>query len=212
LELMYIQSKKRIEWQTEDINMLKIGVLALQGAFKEHIRIIGEMGCEAIEIRKAEQLEGIDGIILPGGESTAIGKLLVDFNIKETLISKIQNGMPVWGTCAGMILLAKELDDDKNAHLKVMDIKVRRNAYGTQLDSFITSAVIAKVSENETPMVFIRAPYIVNTGENVEVIHKIDEHIVAARQNNMLATSFHPELTDDKTFHEYFIKMVEAAR
>ncbi len=187
--------------------MKKIGVLALQGAFNEHIEIIKSLGHHGIEIRKAEQLNNLDGIILPGGESTAMGKLLDDFQIKETLVNKINNGLPVWGTCAGMILLAKELDGNEDAHLKVMDIKVKRNAYGSQLDSFITNEVIEEISEKEIPMVFIRAPYIVDIGEKVHLLHKIDGNIVAVRQGNMLATSFHPELTNDTTFHEYFINM-----
>ncbi|QEK12432.1 pyridoxal 5'-phosphate synthase glutaminase subunit PdxT [Crassaminicella thermophila] len=192
--------------------MKKIGVLALQGAFKEHIKIIQSLGHEAIEIRKAEQLENLDGIILPGGESTAMGKLLNDFQIKEVLVDKINNGLPVWGTCAGMILLAKELDGDEDAHLKVMDIKVRRNAYGSQLDSFVTKEVIKGISEKEIPMVFIRAPYIVDMDEKVDMLHRVDGNIVAARQKNMIATSFHPELTDDTTFHEYFINMIKEVK
>lgn len=187
--------------------MKKIGVLALQGAFNEHIEIIKSLGHEGIEIRKAQQLNNLDGIILPGGESTAMGKLLDDFQIKETLVNKINNGLPVWGTCAGMILLAKELDGDEKAHLKVMDIKVKRNAYGSQLDSFVTNEVIEEISEKEIPMVFIRAPYIVDIDEKVDLLHKVDGNIVAVRQGNMLATSFHPELTNDTTFHEYFINM-----
>ncbi|OPJ55842.1 pyridoxal 5'-phosphate synthase glutaminase subunit PdxT [Alkalithermobacter paradoxus] len=188
--------------------MKKVGILALQGAFREHIQMIKSLGHQAIEIRNVSQLNDIDGIILPGGESTAIGKLLKDFSIAQTLINKINNGLPVWGTCAGMILLAKELDGDENAHLKVMDIKVRRNAYGTQLDSFATTGVVREVSEKEIPMVFIRAPYIVDIDESVDVLYKLDRNIVAARQKNMLVTSFHPELTDDKSFHQYFINMM----
>ncbi|SMB79514.1 pyridoxal phosphate synthase yaaE subunit [Desulfonispora thiosulfatigenes DSM 11270] len=188
--------------------MRNIGVLALQGAFKEHIKIIKSLGHNAIEIRNADQLEGIDGIILPGGESTTMGKLLVDFNMKDILKSKIKNGFPVWGTCAGLILLAKEIEGYEHSHLSVMNIKVKRNAYGRQLDSFITNEKIPKVSEKEIPLVFIRAPYIVETAENVEIIHKLEGNIVAARQDNMLATSFHPELTNNTCFHEYFIKMM----
>lgn len=192
--------------------MKRIGVLALQGAFKEHIKIIELLGHEAIEIRNAKQLYNLDGIILPGGESTTIGKLLEDFKIKEVLVNKINNGLPVWGTCAGMILLAKELDGNEDAHLKVMDIKVRRNAYGTQLDSFVTTGVIEGVSEKEIPMVFIRAPYIVDIDEKVDILHKIDGNIVAARQENILVTSFHPELTDNTIFHEYFINMINESK
>ena len=188
--------------------MKNIGVLALQGAFNEHIEMIKSLGHRGIEVRKPEQLNDLDGIILPGGESTAIGKLLNDFKIKESLIDKIKSGLPVWGTCAGMILLAKELDGDEDAHLKVMDIKVKRNAYGSQLDSFVTKGVIKKISKKQIPMVFIRAPYIVDIGEKVDLLHKVDGNIVAAREGNMLATSFHPELTNDTTFHEYFINMI----
>ena len=189
--------------------MKNIGVLALQGAFKEHVDMIKSLGHKGIEIRKAEQLDQLDAIILPGGESTAMGKLLKDFRIKEVLKDKIKKGLPVWGTCAGMILLAKKLDGDEEAHLKVMDIEVRRNAYGTQLDSFVTKEVIEGVSEKEIPMVFIRAPYIVDMDGTVQLLHKVDGNIVAVRQNNMIATSFHPELTDDTTFHEYFINMIK---
>lgn len=193
--------------------MKKIGVLALQGAFKEHIEMIKSLGYEAVEIRKATQLDDLDGIILPGGESTAIGKLLDDLKIKEILAEKINNGLPVWGTCAGMILLAKELDGREDAHLRVMDIKVRRNAYGTQLDSFATTGVVEEVSnKKEIPLVFIRAPYIVDVNEKVDVLHRVNGDIVAARQKNMLVTSFHPELTDDKTFHEYFINMLQESK
>lgn len=199
------------EWRIEGTNMKKIGVLAIQGAFIEHIKVIKSLGHEAVEIRNAQQMNNLDGMILPGGESTAIGKLLNDFNMKQILVDQIKSGLPVWGTCAGMILLANELDGQEDAHLKVMNIKVRRNAYGSQLDSFTTTGVIEKMSKKEIPMVFIRAPYIVSIGEEVDVLYKIDENIVAARQGNMLATSFHPELTDDKTFHEYFINMVEEA-
>ncbi|MGF7060461.1 pyridoxal 5'-phosphate synthase glutaminase subunit PdxT [Brassicibacter mesophilus] len=192
--------------------MNRIGVLALQGAFKEHITIIKSLGHEAIEIKNASHLDNLDGIILPGGESTAIGKLLDDFKIKEILVNKIKNGLPVWGTCAGMILLAKELDGNEDAHLKVMDIKVRRNAYGTQHDSFLTTGVIEEVSDREIPMVFIRAPYIVDMDKKVVVLHKVDGNIVVARQENILVTSFHPELTNDKSFHEYFINMIEESK
>jgi len=196
------------KWQIEDTNMKKVGVLALQGAFKEHVEIINTLGHMGIEVRNKQQLEDVDGIILPGGESTAIGKLLLDLDIKELLVEKINKGLPVWGTCAGMILLAKEVEGNNRPHLAVMDIKVKRNAYGTQLDSFRTTAVIKAISEKEIPMVFIRAPYIVDCDEKVEVLHKVEGEVVAARQRNMLATSFHPELTSDTTFHEYFIGMI----
>lgn len=188
--------------------MKKVGVLALQGAFIEHVDILKNLGHDAIEVRTLEQLNSIDGLILPGGESTTMGKLLVDFDLKEPLIHKIKSGLPVWGTCAGMILLASELEGDEEAHLKVMDITVKRNAYGRQLDSFITHEEVASVSEDPIPMVFIRAPYIVSMESQVDLIHKVEGNIVAVRQKNMLATSFHPELTSNTKFHEYFVDML----
>ncbi len=188
--------------------MKKIGVLALQGAFKEHVQILEKLGHDVVEVRKAEQLENLDGIILPGGESTTMGKLLVDFAIKDVLAQKIREGLPVWGTCAGMILLANELDGTDDVHLKVMDIKVRRNAYGRQLDSFVTHDRIEGVSDEPVPLVFIRAPYIVEMNEKVDLIHKVNGDVVAVRQGNMLATSFHPELTENTKFHEYFVGMI----
>jgi len=189
--------------------MKKIGVLALQGGFREHIDILRNLGQDAREIRKAEELNDLDGLILPGGESTTVGKLLDDFKMKDILIEKIKSGLPVWGTCAGMILLAKELDGDEPPHLKVMDIKVRRNAYGRQLGSFMVEELVEKVWSQPIPLVFIRAPYIVSLSDDVEILHKVDGNIVAARERNMLATSFHPELTSDTKFHEYFLKMIK---
>jgi len=185
--------------------MKKIGVLSLQGGFKEHLDMIRKLGHEGIEVRKSEDFNNLHGIILPGGESTAIGKLIVDLKIKEELINQVKNGLPVWGTCAGMILLAKEIDNRSNTHLNLMDICVKRNAYGSQLDSFVTEAKIKYISTKNIPLVFIRAPYITSTGENVKILCKIDDDIVAAREDNILVTSFHPELTDDLSCHEYFI-------
>ncbi|WP_432407815.1 pyridoxal 5'-phosphate synthase glutaminase subunit PdxT [Wukongibacter sp. M2B1] len=185
-----------------------VGVLALQGAFREHIKALEMLGIQSKLIKNNKDLEGIDGIILPGGESTSMGKMLMDFNMLGILADKITNGLPAWGTCAGMILLAKKINGDDNAHLKVMDIDVERNAYGRQIDSFVTNKIIPKISSTELPLVFIRAPYINNVGIGVEVLCKIDGNVVAAKEENMLATSFHPELTEDLTFHRYFIDMI----
>ncbi len=188
--------------------MARIGVLALQGAFREHVDIVRGLGYECSEIRKAEELDEIHGLILPGGESTAMGKLLVDFGIRDILAQKIKDGLPVWGTCAGMILLAKVIADQENTHLSLMDIRVRRNAYGRQLGSFFCEAPVAGVAD-DIKMPFIRAPYIEKAGEGVEVLSVVDNNIVAARKDNLLVTSFHPELTDDTRLHSYFIeKMV----
>jgi 5'-phosphate synthase pdxT subunit len=188
--------------------MKNIGVLALQGAFKEHVKMIESLGHKAIEIRKVEQLNNIDGIILPGGESTTIGKLLNDFQMKEILSNKINNGLPVWGTCAGMIILAKKIANSNITHIPIMDIEVVRNAYGRQLGSFSVNKKVEGIEGGEIPMVFIRAPYIKEVGDNVSVLATVDNNIVAARQKNILVTSFHPELTEDLRVHEYFTNMI----
>lgn len=186
---------------------MKIGILGFQGAITEHRQHIEKLGHEAVIVRYPEELANIQGIILPGGESTTIGKLLVRTGMMEPLRKKIEQGLPVWGTCAGMILLAKELVNDPVIHLAVMDIAVRRNAYGTQIDSFDTEVSIPEIGATPLPLVFIRAPYIERTGQVVRVLCRIDGHVVAAKEGNMLATSFHPELTDNSSFHEYFISM-----
>lgn len=183
-----------------------IGVLALQGAFREHIEILKNLQIQSKEIRNKNDLKGISGLILPGGESTAIGKLLIDLDIKDSLIQMIKDGLPVFGTCAGMILLAKKLTNDNKIHLGIMDIEVKRNAYGRQLGSFTTFDLFKGI-ESPVEMTFIRAPYIQNTGENVEILSIVENNIVAARQKNILVTSFHPELTSDNRIHIFFYKM-----
>ena len=188
-------------------NKKNIGILGFQGAIIEHQQHIEKLGHNAIIVRYPEQLEEIDGIILPGGESTTMGKLLHRTGIMQLLQDKIQHGLPTWGTCAGMILLAKEIDNDSTKHLALMDIVVRRNAYGTQIDSFNTAVNIEELSEEPIPLVFIRAPYIVRVGEAVNILCKVNENIVAARENKILVTSFHPELTKNLAFHQYFIDM-----
>lgn len=188
--------------------MKKIGVLSYQGSVEEHMKSLGRLdGVEAVEVKTLAALESVDAIILPGGESTTIAKLLNIFCLAEPIKERVKNGMPVWGTCAGLILLAKNIINEK-AHLALMDITVRRNAYGRQLDSFGCDALIPAVSEKPVPLVFIRAPWIENVGNGVEVLCEVDSHIVTARQGNMLATSFHPELTDDLAFHKYFADMI----
>lgn len=188
---------------------MKIGVLSLQGGVIEHIKSINALGFDAVEVKTLKDIEDINGLILPGGESTAIGKILRETGMLAKLREKILLGLPVWGTCAGMILLAKEIENDDITHISVMNIKVRRNAYGRQIDSFKTEDVIKSVSDNPIPLVFIRAPFIVSVGDDVEVLHKLKENIVAAKQNNILVTSFHPELTENIQFHKYFISMCQ---
>lgn len=188
--------------------MSRIGVLALQGSVAEHMEKLNALpGVEAIIVKTALDLSRVDGIILPGGESTTMGKLLREFELFAPLKSRIEDGLPAWGTCAGMILLAKEVAGE-SPHLAVMDIKVRRNAYGTQIDSFRAQAVIPAVSEKRLDLVFIRAPWVEGAKDNVDILCRLDGHIVAARQGRLLATSFHPELTQDLSMHRYFLDMV----
>ena len=170
--------------------------------------MLRKIGVNTLRVLKPEHLEQIDGIILPGGESTTLGKLLKLFSIAEPLKAKIENGLPVFGTCAGLILLAKEIEGEE-PHLGVMDIRVRRNAYGRQIDSFIAHEVIEEFSPLPLELVFVRAPAIEKTFGKAKVLKELNGRIIAARQENMLVTSFHPELTDDETVHRYFISMIK---
>ncbi|WP_462424992.1 pyridoxal 5'-phosphate synthase glutaminase subunit PdxT [Fusobacterium sp. THCT13E1] len=187
---------------------MKIGILALQGAFQEHKNILDSLNVDNCLLKTKEQLEDIDGIILPGGESTAMGKLLRDFDILEPLKEKIKNGFPVFGTCSGMILLAEKLSNSEVVHLGVMGIEVKRNAYGRQLGSFETEADFKGI-DKKVKMVFIRAPYVENTKEGVKILATVNGNIVAVREKNMLAVSFHPELTNDTSVHEYFLDIIK---
>lgn len=186
---------------------MKIGVLCLQGAFIEHIKILNTLGIETFEIRQERDIldNHFDGLVLPGGESTTMGKLLHELNLFEHMQNAIKNGTPVFGTCAGMILLAKKLDNDDKVHFGTMNITAKRNAYGRQLGSF---AVVDKFHNMDIPMTFIRAPYVSEKGENVQVLSVVDEKIVAVREGNQLATAFHPELTECVEVHKYFIDMI----
>ncbi|HEX8932237.1 MAG TPA: pyridoxal 5'-phosphate synthase glutaminase subunit PdxT [Patescibacteria group bacterium] len=183
-----------------------IGVLALQGDFLEHIKTLQKIGVTAKEVRLPKDLENIDGIIFPGGESTTMANLLDVFKLREPLKAKIQEGLPVWGTCAGMILLAKKLVQDRPEPLGLMDITVSRNAFGRQIDSFETELVIKGIEGKPMHTTFIRAPQITKVGKDVEVLSKLDDGtIVAVREKNMLVSSFHPELTMDIRLHKYFV-------
>ncbi|VTX61368.1 Pyridoxal 5'-phosphate synthase subunit PdxT [uncultured Leptotrichia sp.] len=190
---------------------MKIGVLALQGAFAEHRKMLEKLGIESFEIRKKSDLSDavnnndIDGLIIPGGESTVIGKLLYDLDLFDDIKKLILEGLPVFGTCAGLILLAKEIENDSRTYLGAMDIKVRRNAYGRQLGSFFTESEFKGVGV--IPMTFIRAPYISSVGKNVEVFSEVNGNVVAAKENNILVTSYHPELNDDLKVHKFFVEM-----
>ncbi|THE09552.1 pyridoxal 5'-phosphate synthase glutaminase subunit PdxT [Bacillus timonensis] len=191
--------------------MVKIGVLGLQGAVREHIRSIEASGAEAVIVKKVEQLEEIDGLIIPGGESTTMRRLIDKYQFMEPLRAFAAEGKPMFGTCAGLILLAKKLVDYKEPHLGLMDVAVERNSFGRQRESFEAELMIPGIAEDFVG-VFIRAPHIVEAGENVEVLAKHDGRIVAAREGQFLGCSFHPELTDDHRFTAYFVKMVEESK
>ena len=189
---------------------MKIGVLALQGAFLEHIKTLTRIGVEAVEVRLPEQLEELDGLIIPGGESTTIGKVARRWGLLEPLRTFGRSGRPLWGTCAGMIVMANHVTDGTADQplLSLMDMTVRRNAFGRQVDSFETDLEIAVLGDEPFLAVFIRAPLIEHIGEGVEVLACLEDGmIVATRQGNLLATAFHPELTGDDRFHQYFVQM-----
>ena len=192
---------------------MKIGVLALQGDFREHIAMLRSLGVEAVEVRQRQDLEGLDGLIIPGGESTTIGKIAAEYGLIEPIRDIVNAGKPVWGTCAGMIVLAKDVGV-RQPLVGVMDVQVKRNAFGRQVDSFETDLnvpALDKVQNGNQPKpfhaIFIRAPLMEAVGPGVEVLAKLEDGtIVAARQGNLLATSFHPELTGDTRFHKYFLE------
>ncbi len=187
---------------------MNIGILALQGAFKEHKNILDTLQVDSYEIRKKADLKKRpDGLIIPGGESTVIGKLLNDLGMMTELKDMIENGVPVFGTCAGLILLAKKIENDKRVHLGCMDIDVQRNAYGRQLGSFVTEEEFEGIGK--IPMVFIRAPYIKSIGNNVKILSEVMGKIIAAKEKNILVTAFHPELTKDTRVHKYFIEKIK---
>ncbi|HAJ93330.1 MAG TPA: pyridoxal 5'-phosphate synthase glutaminase subunit PdxT [Synergistaceae bacterium] len=184
-----------------------VGVVAVQGAFEEHCSALRKLGVSVKEIRSASDLSiKIDGIVFPGGESTAQGKLLRESGLFDMILPMIKGGLPVYGTCAGMVLLAKRIENDDRRHFAVMDITVKRNAYGRQLGSFMTTGDFGGLGD--IPMYFIRAPYISSVGKDVVVLSSEHRAITAAKEANMLVTSFHPEVTDDLTVHSYFLSMI----
>jgi pyridoxal 5'-phosphate synthase pdxT subunit len=188
--------------------MLKIGILALQGAVREHSRQIEELGCEVILVKSVEDLKGINGLVLPGGESTTMRKLLDRYDLLEPIRAMADKGIPMFGTCAGLILLAKKIVGYDSPHLGLMDVVVERNSFGRQVNSFEVDLSVQGVGA-DIPAVFIRAPHIVSAGENVEILAKHEERIVLARDGQFLGCSFHPELTEDSRIMKYFIEMVQ---
>jgi pyridoxal 5'-phosphate synthase pdxT subunit len=188
----------------------KVGVLALQGDVREHIAVLAELGAHPVAVRRPEDLAGIDAIVIPGGESTTMALLLDSAELRRPLADRLRAGMPTFGTCAGMILLAVEVLDGRpdQAGFGVLDISVRRNGFGRQVDSFELALAIAELGPEPVPGVFIRAPIVARAGAGVEVLARVDGHPVACRQGPVLATSFHPELSGDLRLHDLFLKGV----
>ena len=190
--------------------MVRVGVLAVQGAFIEHSHALERVGLQSVEVRLPEQLDHVDGLIIPGGESTTIVQLIDIYKFRDSLKAKSKNGFPIWGTCAGMIVMASQLTDKRPDPLKLMDIVVTRNAFGRQVDSFEADINVAGMNDGPFRAVFIRAPIVTKVGRDVEILSQLDNgNAVAVRQENLLATAFHPELTNDSRMHLLFAKMIE---
>ncbi len=188
---------------------MRIGVLAMQGAFAEHIAILNQLKVQTLPVRLPAELNDLDGLIIPGGESTSISKLALDYKLMNKIVSLAENGFSVFGTCAGMILLASKTSGSDVRPLGIMDITVRRNAFGRQRESFETDLSIPALGEKPFPGVFIRAPIIEQANDGVEILARLPDGTgVAARQGKVLATAFHPELTGDLRFHQYFLDIV----
>jgi 5'-phosphate synthase pdxT subunit len=188
---------------------MKIGVLALQGAFVEHVEVLQRLGVEALPVRLPSELDGLDGLIIPGGESTTMSHLMIEYHLVQPLKDMAKAGFPLLGVCAGMILLAKQISDSPLDNLGLIDMSVRRNAFGSQVDSFETDIEIPVLGRQPFHAVFIRAPTIETAGSAVEILARLkDGTAVAARQGKLLALAFHPELTADPRLHRYFLEIV----
>lgn len=192
--------------QMQNYSQLKIGVLALQGAVAEHLQQIRELGATAVAVKQVQQLSALDGLILPGGESTAISKLMRNYGFIQAIREFSAQNKAIFGTCAGMILLAKSIVGGEQSHLQLMDIEVKRNAFGRQIASFQTPLEVKGIA-SPVPAVFIRAPYIQSAATAVEILAKFEQNIVLARQNNLLACAFHPELSQDLRIMQLFLDM-----
>ncbi|MFQ3610771.1 MAG: pyridoxal 5'-phosphate synthase glutaminase subunit PdxT [Fimbriimonadales bacterium] len=189
---------------------MRVGVLALQGDFEKHEAMLERLGVAHCQVRKVADLDSVDALILPGGESTTIGRLMARYGLDCAIRERAEAGMPVYGTCAGMILLAKEIIGSQQERLGLMDIAVLRNAFGSQIDSFEAPLPFRPLGDAEVTAVFIRAPIVQSVGEGVEVLSTFEDKIVAVQQGNLLATAFHPELTDDPRVHAYFLSLVQS--
>jgi 5'-phosphate synthase pdxT subunit len=187
---------------------MKIGVLALQGAFAEHVAALRAIGVEAVEVRLPEQLDDVDGLIIPGGESTTMRNLIRRWNMREPILALAERGAPLFGTCAGMIVLSRQIEGGEEPILPLLDVTVERNAFGRQLDSFETELSVPLLGDTPVHAVFIRAPVIESVGPDVDVIARLDDgRIVAVREKNIVATSFHPELAGETRFHRLIATM-----
>jgi 5'-phosphate synthase pdxT subunit len=192
---------------------MRIGVLALQGAFREHRQALEELGAETVEVRQPSDLEGIDGLVIPGGESTTIRLLMKEFGLEPALRDLIDRGTPVLGTCAGMILLARQVDGNAVPGLDALDVSVIRNAFGRQVDSFEEDLAVPELGEEPFHAVFIRAPVVDAVDPGVEVLARLDDgRVVAVQEGPIIGLAFHPELTSDRRFHRRFLELVERAR
>ncbi len=186
--------------------MTTVGILGLQGDFEKHYKVVERLNVRARIVVSAEELDLVDLLIIPGGESTTMGKLMVGFRLLEPLTERVRSGMPVFGTCAGMILLARDIEDSSQPRIGLLDVGVNRNAYGRQIESFEADVPVTFISE-PVRGVFIRAPKITRMGQGVETLGEFEEAPVLVRQDNMLACSFHPELTEETRIHEYFLTL-----
>ena len=187
---------------------MEVGVLAIQGDFAEHISVLGKLGVQAREIRLPAHLDSLDGLIIPGGESTTLSRLMSNYDLREPITEMAMQGVAIWGTCAGMIMLSQEITEQDPVPLGIMDIGVQRNAFGRQVDSFEQTLEISVLGADPYHAIFIRAPGIIRVGQGVEVLSSLeDRRPVAVQQGNLLATYFHPELTTDYRFHEYFLSL-----
>jgi 5'-phosphate synthase pdxT subunit len=206
---MFVPSNQRNSWPSEAGRYVpkRIGVLALQGDFAEHASMLRRLDVDVCLVRLPQHLDGLDGLIFPGGESTTIAHLIDKFQLRDPLVHRIQNGMPTWGTCAGMIVLAQSMSDDRPTPLGLMGIHVTRNAFGRQVDSFEEYLDIPALGGKTFRAVFIRAPVVLKVHDGAEVMARLgDGRVVAVKQKNMIATAFHPELTNDTRFHNYFVQ------
>lgn len=188
---------------------MKLGVLALQGAFREHRQMLENCGAEVVEVRSPEQLDEVTGLVIPGGESTTIGKMMVRWGLLEKIRERAASGMGIYGTCAGMILMAKDIVGSDQPRLGLMDITVKRNAFGRQRESFEANLTVPEFGSEPIRAVFIRAPYIEEAGPEVHILARVNGKIVIARQGRLLVTAFHPELTKCERIHRYFVDMLK---